>query len=467
MINPNHHAGSIRVKSPGAALLLLAVLAVFLVVMAALARPAQAATLHVTNTNDSGTGSLRYAINRAAPSGDTITFASNVNGTITLTSGDLQIDKNLTINGPGAGKLTVSGNNSDRVFYIADGSVVRISGLTITKGNRKDYAYPEGGGIYNDFGGNLTLTGSVVRGNYGGEGGGGGIYNYGALTVNRSTISGNATGSGDGGGIENAGGTLTVLSSTISGNTAADGGGIHTYTYKPATATIINSTISGNSATSAYGDGGGVYNEGDLTIKYSTIKNNAAPRGQGSGVDNYYATTKVFSSIIAGNKNSDVDGNSFSSQGYNLVGNGNATRAFHATGDRVGVTNPGRIVMGTQANDTLKGTSLSDIIIGGGGNDTIYGFGGYDVILGGGGNDTIYGGWGSDFLNGQSGNDVLYGQDGNDRLYGATGVDKLYGQGGNDFLNVRDSRPKDLAVGGSGTDTCRYDRGDIRRSCER
>src|SRR5581483_10746624 len=63
-----------------------------------------AATITVTNTNDSGAGSLRQAIADAMP-GDTINFS--VTGAITLTSGALGITKNLTIQGPGANQLTV------------------------------------------------------------------------------------------------------------------------------------------------------------------------------------------------------------------------------------------------------------------------------------------------------------------------------------------------------------------------
>ena len=59
--------------------------------------PARAATITVTNTNDSGPGSLRQAL-RVANDGDTINFA--VTGTITLTSGGLPINKNVTMSGP-------------------------------------------------------------------------------------------------------------------------------------------------------------------------------------------------------------------------------------------------------------------------------------------------------------------------------------------------------------------------------
>ena len=69
---------------------------------------ASAATITVTNTNDSGIGSLRQAISDSSP-GDTIDFDSSLNGlTITLTTGELLIDKDLSIIGPGANLLAVN-----------------------------------------------------------------------------------------------------------------------------------------------------------------------------------------------------------------------------------------------------------------------------------------------------------------------------------------------------------------------
>src|SRR5438067_13661342 len=84
------------------------------------ARSAGAATFTVGNTSDSGAGSLRQAILDAngAAGADTILFGSGVTGTITLTSGQLSITGDLTITGPGANRLTVSGNNASRVFQI-------------------------------------------------------------------------------------------------------------------------------------------------------------------------------------------------------------------------------------------------------------------------------------------------------------------------------------------------------------
>jgi hypothetical protein len=73
----------------------------------------RADTITVTNTNDSGAGSLRQAL-ADANDGDTITFA--VSGTIGLTSGELLVDKSITISGPGVDNLAVDSNAKSRVF---------------------------------------------------------------------------------------------------------------------------------------------------------------------------------------------------------------------------------------------------------------------------------------------------------------------------------------------------------------
>ena len=96
--------------------------------LCAMAMQAQAAIITVINTNDSGPGSLRQAL-VDANDGDTIDFA--VTGTIGLTSGELLVNKVLTISGPGAENLAVNGNAKSTVFHVAPGETVTISGLTI------------------------------------------------------------------------------------------------------------------------------------------------------------------------------------------------------------------------------------------------------------------------------------------------------------------------------------------------
>ena len=65
----------------------------------------------VTTLQDSGTGSLRWAIANA-PAGSTITFDASLQGTLRLTDG-LHIEQTLSIRGPGAGRLTINGNPND------------------------------------------------------------------------------------------------------------------------------------------------------------------------------------------------------------------------------------------------------------------------------------------------------------------------------------------------------------------
>jgi hypothetical protein len=119
------------------------------------------ATITVTNSNDSGAGSLRSAIASAA-AGDTINFASSLaSQTITLTSGQLLIDKSLTIDAASAAKLTISGNNASRVILTEGSTNVTLKNLIIANGkvsgtDPNNEATSAGGGI--QTGGNSTLN---------------------------------------------------------------------------------------------------------------------------------------------------------------------------------------------------------------------------------------------------------------------------------------------------------------------
>jgi hypothetical protein len=117
-------------------------------------------TLTVLNALDKGAGSLRDTITRARD-GDIIVFDTSLNGrTITLTSDQLTINKNLDIEGPGASLLAISGNDTNRVFNINSGLTVTIDGLTITRGRAHGADKTGGGGILN-VGANLTLANDV------------------------------------------------------------------------------------------------------------------------------------------------------------------------------------------------------------------------------------------------------------------------------------------------------------------
>src|SRR5262249_41379536 len=159
----------------------------------------------VLNLNASGVGSLS-AVLAAAASGDTIEVASGLSGTITPAA-TLTVANNVTIEGPGAGVISVSGNNANRVFAINAGVTATISGLTITKGsvtaNESGPLSLGGGGILNETGSVLTLTQCTLSNNTATASSatvdvfGGGLLNEGTATVNSCTFSGNeATGGG-------------------------------------------------------------------------------------------------------------------------------------------------------------------------------------------------------------------------------------------------------------------------------
>jgi hypothetical protein len=280
----------------------------------------------VTNLNDTGAGSLRTEIVNTA-AGGIVDFAPGLSGTIILTSGEIAIDKNLIIAGPGAGVITVSGNNNSRVFDInsAVNTVVTVSGLTLTGGNGTGGGTGGGGAIRIGTNETVSINNTVVTGNATSTGDGGGLLlgsgsilmitnstfsnntltganSYGGglylsefantVTIEGSTISGN-TATGYGGGLSQGLGSLNISNSTISGNTSAFAGGGISRDKSGGTMSIVGCTISGNTTTTSAvgGDGGGgIFAVGNTaTVLDSTIADNrtvtAAVGGSGGGGD--------------------------------------------------------------------------------------------------------------------------------------------------------------------------------------
>ncbi len=269
----------------------------------------------VGNNNDSGAGSLRDVIANVC-AGSTVTFAANVRGAITLTSGQLLINKSLTIHGPGAHLLTVrrspaSGTLNFRVLTVSGKFEASISGLTFANGNHDG----AGGGIYSGCNG-LLLDGVAVSGNSAHVGGG--IFNEGNLSLTHSIVAGNTAHSG-GGGIYTRFNLLTVTESTISGNSA-------------------NGASSGLPGT---GQGGGIFNfQGVTTLTNSTLSSNSSASG-GGGVANDTGGINSRNTIIALNTaptSPDVKG-SLTSENFNLIGSSaGATISPAYFSDQIGVT---------------------------------------------------------------------------------------------------------------------------------
>ena len=296
----------------------------------------------VVNTNDSGAGSLRQAILDAC-AGSTITFAANVNGTITLTSGDLIIDKNLTIQGPGANLLTISGNQQWRIFTLFNTTPasLSLSGLSLRNGNGQStvsFNQGLGGAVYfiGTPGNALTLTDLTIGDSASDIGGG--VYaggNTSTITVLRSTIARGVAIQGGGLALEGNSLTVNLMSSTFSGNTASStGGGIALRT--DGTVNVINSTIAGNQASNGQGGGLGI----PLNAKvYVNLVNSTLTNNQGGGFQLLgIATANVRNTLLALNGGGDAQifGGTFISSGYNLFGTGVPAGAAQAT-DQVGV----------------------------------------------------------------------------------------------------------------------------------
>ncbi len=324
------------------------IFAIAVLLLAATTMSMHAATITVTNTNDSGLGSLRQALS-VAHDGDRITFA--VSGTITLTSGGLGVFKNVTISGPGADQLSIDGNQSPTQPVFSVSAIATISGLTIRNSADgidnfggtltvrncviSDNAFSgisittqefgvvtatilsttvsgnsQGGvsSVPNIFSGGatVTITDCTISSNFSAPGGGGIFGTHTFLSVANSTISGNST-PRSGGGISVSGG-LVIENSTISGNSAGtSGGGIY------GGATVKNSTISDNSAGTS---GGGIY--GGATVENSTISGNSGTNGGGIYNNSSLVVRNTILNAGASGENIFNDGGTVTSLGYNL-----------------------------------------------------------------------------------------------------------------------------------------------------
>ena len=322
----------------------------------------------VTSSLNTGPNTLREAIDTKVCDGGTITFSGV---TLINLATPLSITRPMTINGPGAGTLTVSGNTVTRIFDVSSAQPVTISGMTMSNGKvvGGTGAPESGAGIRNT--GSLTLSSVTLSGNQatggvgaagatGGAAFGGAIMNSGTLALNNSTVNGsnNATGGngGDsavangnggsafGGGIYNTGtftlNNTTVASNNVSGGAAGSGAGTAGVVgngfgggiYNDATAsadvvTIFNSTISGNTASS---NGGGIANVGllsnaSLAIINSTISGNMS-NNDGGGLynDSVSGTTTITSSTVS-NNHADNDASSAGTGGGIRVVSGPVT----------------------------------------------------------------------------------------------------------------------------------------------
>ncbi|RYD47785.1 MAG: right-handed parallel beta-helix repeat-containing protein, partial [Verrucomicrobiaceae bacterium] len=208
----------------------------------------------VSNTNDSGPGSLREAINTAT-SQELIEFSPALDrATILLTGGSIDIiSAELTIDATSlSGGITISGGGNSQIFHISGGANVTLRNLHLKDGRAHLDGRDKGGGIY-ALGSTITVERCTISG-CSSTLDGGGFYGD-SLTggaIRLSRITGNQSSLFGGGLALNGTAAFPISNTQVSGNKAVGGGGgIYNFVSSPA---ITNCTIQGNS-------GGGVANQ--------------------------------------------------------------------------------------------------------------------------------------------------------------------------------------------------------------
>jgi Right handed beta helix region len=272
------------------------------------ASQASADTFVVTNTNDDGAGSLRAALAAAnAQSGFDVVDLTAVSGTIRLTSGELSVEDEVAIEGPGPAQLSISGNHASRVFRVHKDAMteVTIAGLTITEG------FDSVGAALQIISALVTLDEVVMTDNRATNAGGAIFTNGQSLTIRDSEISNNTVDDGDGGGVFISGllGPLTLSHSRVTGNASLRGAGLHIAGMYSEVG-IDHSTFSSNVADA---DGGAIrvqrLREGSsLQLAASTISGNSSAT-RGAALEIYWNDGAVAL------RNSTVSGNSAAEAG--------------------------------------------------------------------------------------------------------------------------------------------------------
>jgi predicted outer membrane repeat protein len=303
-------------------------------------------------------------------------------GTITIAS-----KASLTAKG---NDVTLDGGGSNQLFVVNSGVAFGLTGVTLTRGSAtlfggairnegtltitastlSNNSALDGGAIYNDTGGSVSLSDSKLTGNSS-SGNNGAIASFGSLTITDSTLSNNHTtpaagdGQAVGGAISAGGASVTIVGSTFSNNAATgtappnsgsdfgQGGAIEYTGCSGCQLSIDSSTFSGNSATgdgtrdqggaiaasgvvsiqnstfsgnSTTGTGGaidadsagavGISGSSTLLITASTFAGNAA--GQGDAIYNNADSASLAGTIVAANGGGNCAGSAITDQGYNL-----------------------------------------------------------------------------------------------------------------------------------------------------
>ncbi|MGI0491216.1 Calx-beta domain-containing protein [Alkalinema pantanalense CENA528] len=361
------------------------------------------AVVTVTNTNNSGAGSLRDAIANAR-TGDTIAFSSSLaNQTITLSSQlDIPAGKNLIIDGAAAAGLKISGNNATRILQLNSNvdfpTSLTVKNLAMVNGSTRD----RGGAITTTHKANLTVE-NVTFSNNTADKGGGAIYSEyeGSLTVTGSKFTGNkATAGNDERGAGAIGffgpGALKVTNSEFTGNKGINGGAINSLNGQ---LTIENSKFLNNDVSAATVDnragalnptlrgyGGAIFTDranNNTTIKNSVFDNNIS-RSAGGALylfNDPEDVVTIENSSFKGNQATGLPGGEMGAGGAidhvrNSKGSGSLTLRNTAFVDNYSAGSGGGVWI-NQTNSTITNTTFS-------GNRTAKGLTADDYVKNGG-----------------------------------------------------------------------------------
>lgn len=278
-----------------------------------------------------------------------IEIAGKDGDTMDIGKGDFDVKTDMTIHGAGRGLTFIDAQGKDRIFDLGLGTRVEINSMTLRKGNLTG---GEVGSAIRSRGYQTDLIYLIVDGNTNGEA----IYNdTGDISLYRMVVQNNDFGSNPGPGGLASNGVLRITQSLFYNNHGFSGGGIDARNFT----LIINSTFSGNRA--EYRGGGIEFGSADypiyLDLSNVTVTNNHAnlnnqfQSGGGGGISSWDPNDLVFmrNTIVAGNVDEGVKTQgtvyfapdcigSFSSDGYNLIGDSNNCSGFvnGANHDKVG-----------------------------------------------------------------------------------------------------------------------------------
>jgi Ca2+-binding RTX toxin-like protein len=303
------------------------------------------ATFTVTNTNDSGAGSLRQAVADANLTGenDTIQFAANTSGTVVLTSGQLAITGTITIdgdtNGDNKADYTVSGNDASRIFSVSSSNLF-LESVNLVDG----FSGGQGGAIYVSNG-NLHLTDSTISSSVSTLNGGAVYIKNSFLQVSSSLFIDNHSGL-NGGALSTVDTFSEVFNSTFFDNSAAGSGGAIIVSGGQDTLFLANSTVTQNNADS---DGAAQDQGGGLKVGIST---------------NVVIQSSVIADNTSGNAQveNDIVGNPVAAYSSVIGTGGTFTLQFNSSTE-IGVANVGLYALADNGGTTLTQQIRHDSVL--------------------------------------------------------------------------------------------------------